>query len=281
MRVFDCFLPMRPRQWLKNLMLFFPPFFCGAFSDVSVLLRGIVPFIAFCSASGAMYIINDLVDREQDVLHPDKRNRPIASGHVSMPLAKLLATINVAVAIILSLLISMPFLFYLSMYFLISIFYSLKFKQLPILDIFCVASGFILRLLAGGEAFYVHISEWLFLLVFLLAIFLSAGKRLGESRVLGKGARFHRSSLKRYPKGLLEGILYLTGSAVLVTYIFFSLPRYPLVYTVPLCTFGLFRYIYRVKSHLSGDPTDSLLGDLPLFITAVLWVVMVSWSIYR
>ena len=139
-----------------------------------------------------------------------------------------------------------------------------------------------LRLEAGGVAFTIDISEWLFLSVFLLALFLSTGKRLSEKIRLGTAAVKHRKTLNEYPEGFLEGVMYMTGAAVLVTYTMYVISRHSgmLLYTVPLCSFGLLRYILRIKSGMGGDPTESLLKDAPLLIVGALWTVMVGWGIY-
>jgi 4-hydroxybenzoate polyprenyltransferase len=149
-------------------------------------------------------------------------------------------------------------------------------------DIFCISAGFLLRLQAGGAAFNVVISEWLFLSVFLLSVFLSTGKRLAEKQRLGVAACHHRKALLAYPEGFLEGVLNMTGGAVLVTYTMYVISRHSalLVYTVPLCCFGLLRYILRVKTGKGGDPTESLTKDVPLLLVGMAWVVMVGWGIY-
>jgi len=136
------------------------------------------------------------------------------------------------------------------------------------------------RLQSGGTTFNVEISEWLFLSVFFLSLFLSSGKRLSELSLLGADAADHRTSLCGYPQGTLDAVLQVTAAAVLVTYSMYTLAHPQLVYTVPLCTFGLFRYIIRVKNGNSGDPTESLFRDVPLLCVSILWVLLVGWSIY-
>ena len=150
------------------------------------------------------------------------------------------------------------------------------------MDIFCISACFLLRLEAGGSAFTIVISEWLFLSVFLLALFLSTGKRLSEKTCLGAAAVMHRKSLNAYPEGFLDGVMYMTGAAVLVTYTMYVISRHStlLIYTVPLCSFGLLRYILRIRCGKGGDPTESLLKDVPLLIVGVVWAVMVGWGIY-
>lgn len=272
---------IRPHQWLKNLMLLFPPFLGGMIMKPGIVREGIVPFIAFCLASSATYILNDLLDSPRDRNHPLKKTRPVAAGQISIKAAGILSFTMTVAAIFAGFRVSTYFALFIVAYLAIFAAYSIKLKELPIIDIFCVAAGFILRLQAGGVAFNVVISEWLFLCVFLLSIFLSIGKRLCEKGELGAMAGLHRKTLEHYPEGFLDMAMSLSGAAVLVTYTMYSLTRQSFIFTVPLCTFGLLRYILRVKSGQGGDPTDSLLKDFPLLVTGVLWVVMVALSIYR
>ncbi len=273
---------LRPSQWLKSLMIYFPCFLGGALFQPGVLVKGFIPLLAFCTASSCTYIFNDIADKVQDREHPEKRLRPIASGILSVQVAASLACLLLLVAMLLAASISMKFTLVLTTYLLISSAYSLKLKEFPVVDLFCISSGFLLRLLAGGAVTGIVISEWLFLSVFLLAIFLSTGKRLAEKYLLGDRAGAHRKALLGYPVGFLDGIMYMTGGAVLVTYTMYVISRHSalLVYTVPLCCFGLMRYLLRVQSGKGGDPTESLTKDIPLFIVGLLWVVTVGWGIY-
>lgn len=272
----------RPVQWLKNLMLFFPPFLGGAIFQKGLLLGGMLPFFTFCLASSVCYILNDAVDLNVDRGHPLKKFRPMPSGDVPVRHALFIAVLSLAMSIFAAYSVSMGFLLLLLSYLAVSIFYTLFFKNYPLIDIFSIASGFILRLLAGGEAFAVTISEWLFLTVFLLALFLSTGKRYGEKISLGEQAVVHRRALASYPEGFLDGLLFMLGSAVLVTYTMYVISRHSslLLYSVPLCCFGLLRYIMRVQSGRGGDPTESLTRDLPLLLVGVAWAALVGLGIY-
>lgn len=271
---------LRVPQWLKNLMLFFPPFLGGAIVDYHVFLKGFVPFAAFCFASSAGYILNDIRDAESDAMHPRKCRRPIASGRVTALSAWCLCAALLVAAVLLSFQVSPRFPLYLILYLLITLAYTHLFRDVAVIDLFCISSGFVVRLLAGGEAFGIAVSDWLLLTVFLLAVFLSTGKRLSEKLSLGDSAGEHRKSLAMYPDGFLDGTMYMTGGAVLVTYTMYVIVRSSMIYTVPLCCFGLLRYIYRVKRGDGGDPTDSLLHDVPLLAISVTWAVMVAWGIY-
>ncbi len=177
--------------------------------------------------------------------------------------------------------VSIVFLELVVVYLLVIISYSLFLKNLPIIDVFCISLGFVLRLYGGSVAFGVDVSDWLFLTVFLLATFLSIGKRYSERLSLGDSAGEQRPTLGVYPDGFLEGALYLSGAAVLVTYAIYTISTPHLVYSVPLCMYGLLRYLMRIQSGQSGDPSESLIKDLPLLITSLLWVLMIGWSIYR
>lgn len=273
---------LRPLQWLKNLMLLFPPFLGGIITQPGFFSTIALPLASFCLASSATYIANDVADCEQDREHPLKQLRPVASGEIPSGRALLLAGLLLIAALYLALMVSTNFLLLLAGYLAISVLYSFSLKSYPLIDLFCIASGFILRLFAGGEAFGVAISEWLFLSVFLLSIFLSAGKRYSEKRALGGQAGLHRKALSAYPESFLDGLLFMSGSAVLVTYTMYVISRHTplLIYSVPLCCFGLLRYILRVKSGKSGDPTESLMRDIPLLIVGVAWAFLVGWGIY-
>lgn len=272
----------RARQWLKNLMLFFPPFLGGTlFSNIN-FIQMLIPFSAFCFVSSATYIVNDVFDKENDRHHPEKCTRPIASGKIPVSLALIYSAVMLISGMLMAWHVSAVFCFIMLVYILVSIAYSARLKEIVLLDIFCISAGFMLRLLAGGAAFEVRISGWLFLSVFLLSLFLSAGKRLSEKQSLGERVHHHRKVLLAYPKGFLEGVIYMTGGSVLVTYSMYAITRHSalLLYSVPLCCFGLLRYIIRIRAGKNGDPTESLLKDLPLFVVGVVWAIMVGWGIY-
>lgn len=271
---------LRPTQWLKNLMLFFPPFLAGQMLVPGVFTYGSVPFASFCLVSSAGYVFNDLLDRKRDIIHPQKRFRPIPSGVVCITSASIFSAFLLISGLLLTFFTSPRILLLLICYAGISTAYSLILKTVPVIDLFCISAGFLIRLQAGGEWFHIPISPWLFMTVFLLAIFLSTGKRVSESATLGNMAGKHRASLAHYPPGFLNGTMYMTGAAVLVTYAMYTLNRQTLIYSVPLCLFGLLRYMFRVSSGNGGDPTESLLKDPGLFVAGFLWVLMVVLSIY-
>lgn len=282
MKIPSCIRLLRPAQWLKNLILLFPPFLGGIIIHKGLFPSIFQPVASFCFASSAIYIVNDVVDCNLDKEHPRKQFRPLPSGEVSFTQALCLAGLLLFAAVLLATTISVQFLAILLIYLLVSVSYTFVFKNYPLIDLFCISAGFILRLSAGGEAFGVTISEWLFLTVFFLALFLSTGKRYSEKKSLGNGAGLHRRALVAYPEGFLDGLLFMSGSTVLVTYTMYVISRHStlLLYSVPLCFFGLLRYILRVLSGKGGDPTESLIRDLPLLLVGICWVWMVGLGIY-
>lgn len=282
MNMIFCLKMLRPHQWLKNLMLFFPPFLGGVIYSADPIAQLLLPFSAFCLASSATYILNDIFDIENDRHHPEKRTRLLASGQLSILAALFSAGLLLLCSGIIAWNISAMFFGLLTAYVVVSTAYSAKLKDVVLVDIFCISTGFILRLQAGAVVFNVIISEWLFLSVFLLSVFLSTGKRLGEKQRLGDVAHHHRKALVAYPQRFLEGTMYMTGSAVLVTYTMYVISRHSplLLYSVPLCCFGLLRYILRVQAGKGGDPTESLMLDVPLLIVGLIWIFIVGWGVY-
>lgn len=272
---------IRPWQWVKNLLLFFPPFLAGTLFREGVLVSGLLPFMTLSLASSCVYVCNDYIDREYDRLHPRKRHRPVASGKIGLRGVSALVVVMLTVLIALSTRQPDSERLFLAAYLILSLFYALKLRNEPLVDVFCIAVLFLLRLEYGGVIFNVTISSWLFLSVLFLALFLSAGKRLNEVVELASGAVSHRVSLRGYPEGFLAGTMQMTGAAALVTYSMYCVPRPVLVYTVPLCCFGLFRLLLRTQSGRGGDPTESLFKDGWLFSVGLLWVLMVGWCIYR
>lgn len=271
---------LRPKHWLKNLMLLFPPFFGGELIFPGIFFHAFWPLAAFSLGASGMYIFNDIADIDRDALHPQKKNRPLPSGAIKTPQAYALGATCLLLSLWLAANVSFSFLLYLLAYQILIIGYSLWLKQVAVLDIFCVSIGFLLRLEAGGVAFTTAVSEWLFLTVFLLALFLATGKRLAEKKGLQKNNYKHRPVLEMYRAGFLEGVMFMTGSAVLVTYSIYVLERPRLIYTVPLCCLGLFRYMHRIWQGYSGEPVKILFKDPVICIIAILWLFYLMLSIY-
>jgi len=275
---------LRPKQWVKNFTLLFPPLFGGELFDQEILLSLLIPFFVFCLASSANYALNDVLDADKDALHPTKRFRPIPAGTITWRTALMLSALLFITAFSGAIIVSWPFTAILVSYALLMGSYSLWLKHIVLLDIFVVSLGFLLRLEAGGIATDVSISSWLFLSVFFLAVFLSTGKRLGEKLLLSDdSASAHRKTLSMYPSTYLEGLMMMTGTSALLTYALYTVEHPLLVYTVPLCCLGLFRYFFWIKTGHSGDPTEALLKDRFLTGISIAWLLAVLgqkyWSI--
>lgn len=271
---------IRPSQWIKNLLLLFPPFFAGSMSSPSFTEKVIPALLAFCAAASSTYIINDIKDVEADRNHNTKKNRAIAKGDITVSTAMFIAVIFFFSATYLSLLVSSKFWLYIVAYLLISLSYTFLFKDKVILDIFVISLGFLVRVLAGGEAFGVPVSNWLFMTVFMVSLFLATGKRIGEMVFLGDDAHTHRKSLSSYSSSFLEGILWFSASSALVMYSLYTLEhRSRLFYTVPIAAFGLLRYIYIAKEG-KGDPTEALLGDRQVMVVGIVWLLVICLITY-
>ncbi len=271
---------LRPPQWAKNLLLLFPPFFAGKIFDANVHATVLPSLISFSLAASCSYIVNDIMDRETDKNHHSKKNRAIARGDISVSFAVVIASCLYLVAMLIASSVSRRYEGLVIIYLLVSFAYTFFFKNMVLVDIFFIAFGFLMRILAGGEAFQVPVTSWLFLTVFLVSLLLGAGKRLGELVSLGDDAHKHRKILAQYPHSFLEGLLWFSAAAALVTYALYTLDRKSsLFYTVPLAAFGLVRYIYIVKQG-KGDPTEALLFDRQILGVSIVWACMIGLIIY-
>ncbi len=272
---------LRPHQWVKNLMLLFPPFLGGTLLHIDSFHALLLPILSFSMASSSVYIINDIMDIEQDIHHPVKKNRPLPSGRIRTGEAIGAAILITLLSGITGAFISPGFLVILGIYIVISNSYSLFLKSIPLVEIFCVVSGFLLRLEAGGVAFAIHISDWLFLSVFLLALFLVSGKRLSELlHAGGQPPGLIRPVLKKYPDNFFQAAMSISGSAVLVTYTMYVIDHHSNILIIPLCCFGLLRFSLRVLAGRGGDPTRALLKDPQLLAVGIAWALLVLFDTY-
>lgn len=275
------FLLLRPHQWLKNLLLLFPPFFGGNIMEPAVFTSIVPSLLSFSLAASCGYIVNDIGDREFDRCHATKKQRPIACGDISIPLASIIAASLYVAAVLLSVSVSRRFEGYLIIYLFTSFLYTLYFKKIIILDICFISFGFVIRVLAGGEAFHVPVTKWLLLAVSLVSLFLAAGKRLGELNALGIDASIHRKSLLYYSRSFLDAILWFAGFAAIVTYALYTIEnKRVMFYTVPLAAYGILRYIFIAKKG-KGDPTEALLFDWQIMTVGIIWAGMIGLILYR
>lgn len=270
---------LRPHQWVKNAFVLAPLVFSGEFLRPAAVADAVLATILFCVGASAAYIVNDWHDIENDRRHPVKRHRrPMASGAVSKPAAAaLLAALYGLLA--LGSLVLPGVVAVIVAYLLINVAYSLALKHQPVLDIFIVASGFVLRVLAGTQALSVPISAWMFVTTLCLALYLASIKRRQE--LLRSGSET-RKVLQHYTVPLVERYAEMSATGALVFYSLFVLAEKPeLIITIPLVLFGLFRYWYVVEALGQGEsPTDALFADYQLIGAIVLWVVACIWILW-
>jgi 4-hydroxybenzoate polyprenyltransferase len=269
---------MRPKQWVKNLLLYVGVVFDRHLLEWRPLLYATLGFIIFCAISSAVYFLNDLVDIEKDRQHPKKRNRPLASGKLKKEYA--------IAALILLVLVSVPSAFILRpsfggivlLYFLIQVAYSFYLKHIVIIDVFTLASGFVLRAVAGALVIQVDVSPWLLVCTMLGALFIGLAKRRHELVLLAEGAAEHRQILQEYSSELVQEMISVVTSAVVVSYSLYTityekLPKNHLMaLTIPFVIYGIFRYLYLIyRKDEGGSPEELLLKDVPLLACVGLW----------
>jgi decaprenyl-phosphate phosphoribosyltransferase len=267
---------LRPKQWIKNLFVLAPLIFSGLFTRESSTLLALFATLLFCVAASMVYVFNDLADRHIDALHPVKRfTRPLASGAVSIGAARaLLATLGAL--LLLGSYVSIPLVGVLLAYILLNVLYSAWLKRVPVVDIFCVAAGFVLRVYAGAVVIDVPLSSWMLITTLSIALYLAAIKRRDELEVQGDGAR---AVLGQYTIPLLERFSLMASVCAMVFYSMFVVTTRPvLAFTIPFVLFGIFRYWFLVDRHGRGEsPTDALWSDRPLAVTVLLWGVLCAF----
>jgi len=283
-------LSLRPVQWTKNLFVFPALVFAHRLTDATAVARVTAAFFIFCALSGAVYLINDVLDREHDRCHPGKARRPIAAGEVSPGLAIGVALALGAIALAAALRLGLPFFATAAGYLALLIAYSLFLKHLVILDVLTIAAGFTLRAAAGAAVIFVPISHWLLLCTTLLALFIAFSKRRHELTLLTGSATQHRPILAQYSAALLDQMVSVVTASTLIAYAFYTISPETtakfgttlLALTIPFPLYGIFRYLYLVHRHdLGGSPAELLVRDRPLLVCVVLWALSVILIIYR
>lgn len=288
---------MRPRQWTKNGIVFAALIFAQRFTDPVDCLRSLAAFASFCLLSGAVYLVNDVADRERDREHPRKRFRPIASGALPVPRALAGAGISAALALGLGILLDRmgtaagyPFTTVALAYLVLQGLYTAALKRAVILDVLAISTGFVLRAAAGAEAIAVPISSWLLICTFLLSVFLALCKRRHELLLLEGKANLHRVSLIEYSPALLDQMIAVVTSSTLIAYALYTLAEETqrkfgtdgLKFTIPFVLYGIFRYLYLAyRKDLGGSPERALLNDGPLLINVVLYLAAVVAILLR
>lgn len=282
-------ISLRPHQWTKNLFVFAGLIFGQQLLNRGATERAVAAFVIFCALSSAVYLFNDIVDRDADRQHPLKANRPIASGALAVPVASAVAAALTAGGLAASVALGWRFAAVAFAYVALQALYSGPLKHVVIIDVLAIAAGFVLRAAAGAVAIAVPISQWLLVAMLLLALFLALSKRRHELVLLADDASNHRRILGEYSPYLLDQMISVVTASTLVTYAFYTISPETtgkfhtnlLGLTLPFPLYGIFRYLYLVhKKELGGSPSELLLTDLPLLICVGLWALTVVALIY-
>lgn len=280
---------MRPKQWAKNGFVFAAILFDKKLFDGDSIAKVMITFALMCLTASAIYIVNDIVDVEKDRQHPKKKNRPIASGQLPIPFAASVAAVYFLIAVIGAIALDFELAGVVIAYIALHVGYSFIFKNIVIIDVFSIATGFILRILAGVVVIdVVQFSPWLYVCAGLLSLFLAIGKRRQELIYMGENAANTRSILAEYNLALVSDMLRLTITSTAIAYTLYTTEaetilvsaNYMLL-TVPIVYYALFRYMYviYVKDH-GGDPTEILFEDRPLQLSIAFWVILIVVLFY-
>ncbi|MBC7321050.1 decaprenyl-phosphate phosphoribosyltransferase [bacterium] len=280
---------LRPRQWIKNLLVFAGLVFSKNLFNLDAFFITVYAFFIFCVISGSIYILNDIIDLPFDRVNPLKAKRPIARGKLKVSYAKLTISILIPTFLLFAYLLNHQFFLVVLSYVILQGFYSLYLKNIPILDIFAIALGSVLRVVGGTVVINVSISSWLLVCTILLALLLALSKRRYELIAFEKDARNKRRVLAEYNTYLLDQMISVVTSSVLITYSLYTMSQETverfgsrdLIFTVPFVLYGIFRFLYLIyRKDLGDSPEGLLLLDKPLLINVSLWVITVLVVIY-
>lgn len=285
------FSSLRPKQWTKNLILFAALLFSekGLLFSTEAWLHAIAGFFTFCGLSGSVYILNDLADIEKDRLHPVKSKRPLPSGELSVTEAKAALLIILLTSLTAAWKLSGLFFSMALAYFMLNLAYSFKLKNVVILDVMCIAIGFVLRATAGVGSLKslepgIYISHWLLLSTLMLAMFLGLAKRRQELATYSDEAVRHRKILSQYSLNYIDQMTSILAATAIITYTFYTVSPETiakfgsdkLIYTVPMVIYGILRYLYLIHIHEMGEnPSEVVLSDRPLQLSVVFWAAAV------
>lgn len=275
---------MRPEQWIKNFAVFAGLIFSGNLLKLEMILKSIWAFIIFSLISGAVYIINDIVDFEADQKHKEKSKRPIASGNLKVIYGLLGSVLLSAIAIISAFIINLNFSLVVLFYFVINILYSIYLKKIVIIDVLTISFDFVLRVLGGVLILSIMPTPWIIICTIFLSLFLALCKRRQEIILLKQEASLHREILMKYSSPFLDQLINFSSIAIVFTYILFtgiSGKNINLMYTTPFVLYGVMRYLYLVYvENKTFSPTEAIAQDRPLQICVVLWVISVTFVLY-
>jgi len=277
-------LLLRPQQWTKNLLVLAALLFAGQAHVPRLIYRSFLAFAAFCLVSGAVYVVNDLLDRDADRAHPRKRHRPIASGKITPATAILIAAVSLAAGLAMMWATSPGAFACLCFYLLLQAVYTTVLKHVVILDVMSIAAGFVLRAVAGAYAIDVLISPWLLICSILLALFLALSKRRSEL-LSSNEPQLHRRVLGDYSLAFLDQLIAIVTSCTVLSYILYTFSEqtmrkfssHMMPLTAPFVLYGIFRYLYLTHLKSGGsEPEIMLIKDVPLLVNILLWALTVA-----
>lgn len=280
---------IRVHNWVKNLFIFLPLFFAGNITDTAKLIDLLMAFLAFSQVAGAIYIFNDYRDIEKDKLHPEKRKRPLASGDVKIPVALTIMAMLVINGMFFAYLQHLHLVYILSAYFLLNVAYTLVLKNLPIVDINCIAIGFVLRIVAGGIVADVFLSKWIIILTFLLSLFLALAKRRDDLLIFNTSGEKMRKAIDGYNLVFVDSAMVLMSAIVILSYIMYTVSEEVnarmnnqyLYLTSFWVILGIMRYMQLTfVEQKSGSPTMILLKDRFVQFVLLGWIVSFYFLIY-
>jgi len=281
---------IRPHHYIKNIFVLLPLFFVGQLTNTTQILNGLITFAAFSASASAIYIFNDYMDIKNDRKHPKKKHRPLASGLISKSTAFYIMITFLITGISLMTYVSTGSLIILIIYVILNILYSLKLKQIALLDITIIAIGFVLRLFVGSFAYNVKIEFWIVIMTFLLALFLALAKRRDDVLILNKSGTKMRKSMDGYNLQFIDGTMLVMSAIVIVAYIQYSTSleiiekfnNENLYLTSLFVIYGIMRYLQiAFVEKKSGSPTEVVLNDKTIQINLTLWVLSFAWIIYN
>lgn len=280
---------IRVKQWIKNFFLFAPLIFSHHLFDFNYFIITLKAFFSFCLISSVVYIINDIADLEQDRNHPVKKLRPLPSEKISIPAAILISFVLFILMIGVTFELNYKFKFAITTYFIINVFYSFKLKQIVLLDIFFIAFGFMIRIIAGGWVIDVYISSWLILTTLFLSLFLAVTKRRSELSIL-ENYSSTRKVLSDYSVSFADQLATIAAAGTVISYALYTVSERTreifktenLIFTTPFVVYGIFRYLYLVhKKNLGENPTQIITTDTPMIVNILLWVFSLVAIIYK
>ena len=282
---------VRVPQWIKNFFVFVPLLFSQHLFDKDYLFTSLAAFVVFCLASSLIYVINDIIDIEADKAHPTKKNRPLPAGMISKRSALIVAVVLTAVIVILLPQFNKEFLYFVTAFVLLNILYSFWFKHIVILDVFSIAAGFAIRVLAGAVVISVPISSWLILTTIFISLFLGVMKRHSELILVAESENApSRKVLSQYSLNFADQMATVAAAGVIICYALYTVSERTvsafgtesLIYTTPIVVYGIFRYMYLEYISNKGDNTTKIVfSDLQIILTVLIYTITTVLIIYK